>query len=171
MSEPLVSVNIVTWNGSKYLPALLHSLQQQTFHDFSILIIDNGSQDNTFKWLNEYYPQLKIVRNKSNLGFAKAHNQGINWTKSKYVLMVNQDTLLTPNFIEELVEYAEANPKVGALSGKLLYFDANTQNRTNTVDSCGLLVKKNHQAYDLYQGQKELETPHQPFEVFGSEPF
>ena len=78
------SIGLVTWNGEKYIENCLNSVFGQTFKDFSIVIIDNGSTDQTLELLNERFPHLPVVKHKENLGFAKAYNQTIHWSKSEY---------------------------------------------------------------------------------------
>jgi len=76
---PRVSVNIVAWNGMKFIPELLESIFAQTFVDFSVLIVDNGSSDGAEAYVREHFPQVAFLRNARNLGFAPAHNQAIRY--------------------------------------------------------------------------------------------
>ena len=97
-----VSINLITWNGERYVENCLRSVLNQEFKDFSVIIIDNGSNDQTLELINERYPHLKIIKHKENLGFAKAHNQAIHWTKSDYVVCLNQDVVLEKDFLQKL---------------------------------------------------------------------
>src|SRR5207249_3779185 len=100
-----VSINIVSWNGLTHLPTCLESVVHQHFQDFSILIIDNGSVDGTVAWLQENYPHAHLLRNSRNLGFARAHNQGIRLAGSDYILLLNQDVVLTPEWLSRGVAW------------------------------------------------------------------
>ncbi|MEK7452042.1 MAG: glycosyltransferase, partial [Patescibacteria group bacterium] len=87
--SPTVFVHIVAWNSLSFLPDLLDSLFKQTYTDFSVLVIDNGSTDGVGAFLEEKYPNVRCLRNARNLGFSAAHNQGI-----RYVIEhVEQDAL------------------------------------------------------------------------------
>ncbi|HUT22337.1 MAG TPA: glycosyltransferase family 2 protein [Candidatus Bipolaricaulota bacterium] len=161
-----VSINLVTWNGAKYIQACLKSVFEQTFKDFSLLIIDNGSTDDTLELIGEKFPHLKIVRHKENQGFAKAHNQAIHWSKSDYVLVLNQDIILEPDFLENIVALMDKNPRAAAASGKLLRWQNNQ--KTNYIDTLGLKIYKNHRVVDLGSGEVDQGQYDGVKEVFGA---
>jgi len=167
-----VSVHIVTWNSLKFLANALGSLFEQSFRDFSVLIIDNGSRDGTIEWLREYYPQIKIVQNKKNLGFAKGHNQAISFTKSDYVLAMNHDVILREFFLEKLVEFMDAHPESGSVTGKVLKLIGNpaqvdTASFTKTIDSAGLRILKSRRVVDRGEGEIDQGGFSEIEEVFG----
>ncbi len=162
---PKISINLVTWNGEKYIEACLASVFNQTFQDFSIIIIDNGSTDNTLGLINERYPHLQVVRNKSNAGFAKAHNQAMHWTKSEYVLCLNQDVILAPDYARKVIGLMDSHPQVGAVSGKILRMKDDAQ--PDMIDSAGLLARKNLKVEDLGSGEVDQGQYDDTREVFG----
>jgi len=151
-----VAINLVTWQAEKYLPLLFKSISEQTYNNFSVLVIDNASSDNTVSFLKEYYPQVKIIVNKNNIGFARAHNQAIHWTDSIYILCLNQDVILDPNFLKICLNFLDKNDQIAALTGKILNWDSLKQQPTNIIDTTGLKVLKSHQVID--RGQKEIDT-------------
>ncbi len=165
-----VSVNLVTWNGKKYLPFCLDSLAKQTFRDFSLFILDNGSTDGTAEYLKSFrFPaiDLKLAFNEKNIGFAAGHNQVFRSTKSDYVLLLNQDVILEPNFLEAAVNFMDKNLEIGAVTGKLLRWDFCNNKKTDMLDSAGLKIWKNHRLAELGAGEKDGEKWNKPFEVFG----
>lgn len=127
-NELSVAVNLVVFNGVRWLPFCLYSLINQTDSDFSLLIIDNNSADGSLDLINQFLdtePMLKertrIVRNKSNLGFARAHNQALAWSKSDLVLLVNQDVVLSPSYIHDLrAKFVDEN--LASATGKILHY-------------------------------------------------
>ena len=165
LSMSKVSVNLITWNGEKYILDCLKSLFNQTFEDFNLLIIDNGSTDETLALINEKYPHLKIVAHKDNHGFAKAHNQAIHWTRSEYVLVLNQDIILEPKFLEHLTSFMDSHPEAGAATGKLLR--GQEQQKTNYIDSVGLSIYKNHRIVDMGSGELDKGQFDEEEEIFG----
>jgi len=173
MSKTKVAINIVTWNSEKYLPFCLESIFKQTYQDFSILVIDNASTDNTVKFIQNNYPEIKIVKNRKNLGFAKAHNQAIAWTDSDYVLCLNPDVILEENFLEGIVKFMDEYPLIGAVSGKLLSWDFDSQSlltkpkKSDRLDSTGLAILKSHQAIDRAQGEIDSQKFSEIKEIFG----
>ncbi|MFN3301467.1 MAG: glycosyltransferase, partial [Patescibacteria group bacterium] len=103
-----ISIQIVTWNSRKFLSECLNSIFNQTYKDFSILIIDNASNDGTIEFIKENYPTLNILRNSKNLGFATAHNQGLRlFENSPYVLLINPDVILEKDWLEKILSVIE----------------------------------------------------------------
>lgn len=83
-------------------------------------MVDNGSIDQTTKIIEELYPQVNLIQNKKNLGYAKANNQGIEEAKGEYILLLNPDTQVLEDALSLMYEFMEENPKIGALGPKLL---------------------------------------------------
>lgn len=160
-----VSVNLVTWNGARYILDCLQSVFAQTYTDFSVLIIDNNSTDETVAIINEQYPHLQIVQNRENFGFAKAHNQAIHWSKSEYVLVLNQDVILEPGYIENLVAFLDKFPDVGACTGKIYRFESDQ--KTKYIDTVGLQLMKNFRVVDRGAGEVDEGQYDVTEEVFG----
>ena len=164
--ENKLAISLVTYNAERYLPFCLSSLFEQSFNDFSVLVIDNGSSDRTIQHLKENYPQIKIVSHSSNIGFAKAHNQAISWSKAKYICLLNQDVILEKDYLKNLVEFLDYNEKVASVTGKILSWDFKNNKKLTNVDSKGLKVFKNHMVVDIDQGLKDV--PDLENEVFGT---
>lgn len=162
-----LSVSLVTYNAEKYLRDCLLSLSEQSFKDWQILIVDNGSSDNTIRFIKENYPQFKIVEHKNNIGFAQAHNQAIAWTKSEYVMCLNQDIVLDKDYFKETVKFLDSNKKVGSVTGKLYKWDIQNNVKTKTIDSVGLLIHSNYRVTDRGEGQEDTGEYNSNEEVFG----
>lgn len=165
--EKSISINIVTWQAEKYLPWLLKSIYDQTFNDYSILVTDNNSSDSTVSYLKEYYPQVKVIKNKNNIGFAKAHNQAIHWTRSKYILCLNQDVVIDKYFLENCFDYMEKNERLSALTGKIYQWDMLNSQPTKIIDSTGLKIFKNHKVIDRGHGEIDSGQFDKAEEIFG----
>lgn len=133
--------------------------------DFSIIIIDNGSVDKTLEVLSEKFPHLKVVKHKNNLGFAKAHNQALHWTKSELVVVLNQDVVLDKNYLLRAVSFLEAHKAVGAVTGKLLRMQE--AELTNYIDTVGHKIFKNYRVIDLGSGEVDNGQYDGEEEVFG----
>src|ERR1043166_2883305 len=103
MVSPKVAVNIVTFNSADDIAACLESLENQTFSDFQIYVLDNASRDDTLKII-ERFDVAYIAASPINVGFCKAHNELARRFPSEYVLFLNPDTVLTPSFLEKLVQ-------------------------------------------------------------------
>lgn len=160
-----VSINLVTWNGAQYIKDCLAAVFAQTYEDIEILIIDNNSSDETVALINEQYPHLRVVKNRENLGFAKAHNQAIHWSKSEYVLILNQDTILDPDYVKKLVDFMNKNSQCGSAGGKI--YSMREGQKTKYIDTIGLKIFKNYRVIDIAQGQLDEGQFDKNKEVFG----
>lgn len=116
-----VTVIIPNWNGKEYLKTCLPSLTQQSFKDFEIILIDNGSTDGSVKYADRF-SNLKAIKLERNIGFAPAVNIGIESSKSQYLVLLNNDTKVDPHCLEYLVKAAEGHPEVGMVAAKMLNF-------------------------------------------------
>lgn len=98
----MISVIIVNWNGRKWLKKCLDSLADQTNSNFEVIIVDNGSTDNSKEFIKKHYPSVCIIENGENLGFARGNNIGIEKAKGEFILLLNSDTWLDRNFLEKI---------------------------------------------------------------------
>lgn len=173
-----VAINLVTWNGEKQIESCLNSILEQTFQDFLLLIIDNGSVDKTTKIIEEEYlpafkDKIKFVKNKSNLGFAFAHNQAILWTDSDYILVLNQDIILEPGFLEKAVKFLDEHHDAGSVSGKILRWefkeidDLKKSQKSDIIDSLGLRIYKSQRVVDWASGEQDKAQHENITEIFG----
>ena len=118
--KDLVSVTIVTYNSGRFIKRCLESVLEQKYSNLEVVVIDNASTDGTVDLLEQFADQCRIYYNDENLGFAAAQNQAIALSQGEWVLTLNPDVLLLPNFIQALVDAGQVDPKVGSVCGKLL---------------------------------------------------
>lgn len=121
--KPLVSIIIVNWNGGEVLKNCLISLSKLKFPNWELIVVDNGSNDGSEKLISNYFSKFKFIKNKTNLGFAPANNQGYKLAQGKYILLLNNDTKVTTNFLDVLVEKMEKDPTLGVVQPKILIMD------------------------------------------------
>ncbi|MFH1292467.1 MAG: glycosyltransferase family 2 protein [bacterium] len=128
-----VNVVIVNYQAKDQVDTCLSSL----FFDIKncplnihITVVDNGSDDQIEQVLKDKYVNIKFIRHKENMGFAKAQNSGLAETQAKYHLVLNPDTVFSPNHntIQKLYDFMEANPKAGIAGPKIVYPDGTLQN-------------------------------------------
>jgi GT2 family glycosyltransferase len=119
-----VSVVIPNYNGRTVLPVALNSLRSQTFRNFEVVVVDNGSSDGSVEFLEESFPEARIVRLLRNLGFAGGVNEGIRRTNRPFVALLNNDVEVDPKWLEELYAAMAGKPHVGACQPKIIrYFE------------------------------------------------
>ncbi|MDD3608108.1 MAG: glycosyltransferase family 2 protein [Candidatus Moranbacteria bacterium] len=126
--KPLVSMIILAWNGRTVLRKNLESLKRFFGREeYELIVVDNGSTDETPKILEEYKNDLRIIKNTKNLGFAAGNNVGIKTAQGKYILLLNQDVECIGDAIEKMVAFLEDHPQYGAVAPQLLYPDGRVQ--------------------------------------------
>jgi len=121
---PLVQIVVINFNGLNDTVECLESLSNINYKNYQILVVDNGSQYHELAIIKKKFPFLKYKENKKNIGFTGASNQGMRYglsQKADYVLLLNNDTIVTKDFLDILVNYGETHKKVGILSPKILY--------------------------------------------------
>ncbi|MBE3066711.1 MAG: glycosyltransferase family 2 protein [Chloroflexi bacterium] len=123
---PQVSVVIVTWNSGSVLMQCLDRLAQQTFKDFEVVLVDNGSKDKSLLGLEEKYPtlNLRVECLESNRGFAAANNLGARLARGQWLALLNSDAFPEPDWLEKLLQAAESNPEFSFFASRQLQANA-----------------------------------------------
>ncbi len=122
-----VSVCIVNWNCRDWLRALLESLHEPQGVAIEIIVVDNASADGAAKMVERDFPNVVLIRNATNRGFARANNQAVDAARGRYLFFLNNDTVVPPGALRELLDYAEAHPGVGLLGPRLRGADSAIQ--------------------------------------------
>ena len=125
-------VIIPNYNGNRYIRECLESLKQQTFRDFSVCVVDNGSQDGSDELIEKEFPEAELIRLDKNYGFARAVNEGIRRTGSEYVVLLNNDVVVNKNFLENLYKAIDNRKSVFSYQAKMLKLF-----ERNRIDSAG----------------------------------
>jgi N-acetylglucosaminyl-diphospho-decaprenol L-rhamnosyltransferase len=135
-SVPDLSIVIVCWNDKEYLEQCLNSLYQGGLRSiFDVVAVDNGSSDGSQAMLREKFPQVQLIQNDHNAGLGRASNQGIEATQGRYVLLLNNDTLVNGPSFDAMVEFLDTHPEAGAVGGQLLNADGTVQSCYNDFPS------------------------------------
>jgi hypothetical protein len=116
-SNPLISIIVLNWNGANIFPACLDSLARIEYRPVEVLFVDNGSTDDSLR-LAAGFPNIKIIDNKANLGYAAGNNRAMQFigSDSKYVCFLNNDVEVTPAWLNEAIRHLENIPRVGAIA-------------------------------------------------------
>jgi GT2 family glycosyltransferase len=156
-----VAVVIVSWNCAGFLEDCLNSLRGLSRPPREIVVVDNGSRDGSPDVVRQGFPEARLIEAGQNLGFCRANNLGIGETRAPLVLVLNPDTRLRPDFLEELLP-AFDDRQVGIAAGKLLRFDE------QTLDSCGQSLARSRQPLDRGYGEADRGQFESDAEVFGA---
>jgi GT2 family glycosyltransferase len=123
---PRVSIIILNWNSYEVTRDCLLSMRTLNYLNRDITLVDNGSVDGSGERLAGEFPEVRLIKNQENLGFAGGNNVAIRDALSRgadYLLLLNNDTIVQPDFLCELVRAGESDPKIGLLNPKIYYFD------------------------------------------------
>ena len=124
-----LSVIIVSWNTAEITCNCIRSIYEQTYDiSFEIIVVDNASSDNSVQAIKTDFPNVILVENKTNAGFGKANNQGMNLARGKYLLLLNSDTIVLKNALGKVVSFADTNPDAGVIGCRVLNSDRTLQN-------------------------------------------
>jgi GT2 family glycosyltransferase len=159
-TPPAVSVIIVNWNGRRWLESCLSALQTQTYEDFEVIVVDNGSTDDSLPWLRNTWAGVQVLAQELNLGFAAANNLAICMAVGHHVIALNNDTRPDPEWIESLVE-AAADPGVGMVASQIVKWT-----EPDILDSAGIEVDRAGIAWNRGWAQPS-STAAEACEVFG----
>jgi len=150
MHLPAITVIIVNYNGEPYLNDCLRSLSCQTFTDFEVIVVDNGSTDTSLAILSSSFPWVRVIPLERNEGFAKGNNMGIRASSSKYVATLNNDTIVDKDWLTYLYEVAETDEKTGMVASKILLGRDGFE-----IDSVGMLIYPDGMSRQRGRGEKD----------------
>lgn len=174
--DPLVSINIVTFNAKRYIEKCLESIANQTYKTLEVGILDNNSEDNTRELIAEalktFSLKAKTYKLKTNMGFAKGQNILIQKSRGEYILMLNQDAWIDENYVKNALDVFQKNDKIAALQPKIYRYTAEKESVVKSegkpiIDATGLIMLKNRRIIARGQGQKDEGQFDKEESIFG----
>jgi hypothetical protein len=156
MACPFISVIVLNHNGGKFLKGCLTSTLNTDYPNFEVILVDNASIDNSLKIAQLFIQnsKFKIINSQKNLGFSKGNNIGASEAKGKYLLFLNNDTIVEKNWLKELIAVIDNDSSVGAVQPKLLFLQNPNavQSAGNFIDTLGFTIPRTR----LPEEQKKL---------------
>ena len=141
------SIVIPVYNQSHFTRRCIETIRQHTDDiRYEVIIVDDGSSDDTLEFLETLQPPFHGVRNDQNLGFIASVNRGVSMAKGKYLLMLNNDTEVHPRWLREMIDLYESDSSIGIVGAKLLYPDG-------TIQHFGLNISSDLAPYHLFRGK------------------
>ncbi len=129
---PFLSIIIPHYNGAYHLTTCFNALRAQTYPHLEIILVDNGSTDESVPLTRRDFPEVKIIELGQNLGLTGAINRGIEQAQGQIIVALNNDTEVSPGWAQALVDALEAYPEAGIVASKMLLFD-----ERDTIHSAG----------------------------------
>ncbi len=158
-----ISVIIPTCNSAQFIKPCLDSVSRQKVQNIEVILVDNASSDNTVSLVSKQYPEVKIIKNKSNLGASKARNQALAGASGEWVLTLDCDVVLGEGFLPALLKItAESSPEVGILQPKILDI------KNGKIYSAGIRVSFLKRFQDIAKGSPDIDKFNVPGPVFGA---
>ena len=161
------AVIVANWNGKKYLKDCFDSLAKQTYQNFRIIFVDNGSKDDSVGFIEKNYPETEIIRLEENTGFCFGYNTGIKKALEdeniKYIVVLNNDTKLHEKFIEDMVDCSQRHPEAGSIQPKILNFY-----EQNKIDCAGILLSVDGVVMNRGYGEENHGQYEKEEELFGA---
>lgn len=131
MTPPRLSIIVVNWNGKRLISECLESLRSQTYTDFEIIVVDNGSTDGSCDYLAKMFPEIQLIRLPENRGFTGGNNEGFRQSSGTYIVLLNNDATLKEDWLELMVSVMESDPRLGSCASKIII------EGTELLDSAG----------------------------------
>lgn len=127
--QPKVFIVTLNWNGLDDTTTCLKSLRKLNYDNYKVVVVDNGSKDNEADKIAKKFPEVELIRKPVNVGFTGGNNAGIDLAmkeKADFVLLLNNDTIVTEDFLGKMVDFYVSEPTAGAVSPRILYLDRQT---------------------------------------------
>lgn len=157
-----VSIVIVNHNGRGWLEECLDSIRAQTYNFHQTIFVDNDSSDDSIEFVREHYPEVQIIQSEGNPGFAGGSNLGLQYATGEYVLLLNTDTRLEDDFLENLLAAFDEIPALGAVQPKIRMMD-----NPDKIQLCGDFWTDSSCLYLYGYGKDEnLQIYNRPFPIF-----
>ncbi len=154
-----VAIVILNFNGRQYFDECLASLQRLTV-SAEVIVADNGSTDGSLAYLREHHPQLRLLDLQKNWGFAEGYNRTLAEVPHPWVVLLNNDALLEPDWLEKLLTVAAREPRAAFLGGKLLFYPGGRTERV--MQSAGARFTDSGAAFEIGWGQPDTGQFDQP---------
>jgi len=166
--NPLVSINIPTYNEENRIRRALNSVLSQTYENLEVLVFDNASQDKTREIVKNEYPSVRLHAADKNYVFGPGQNRAAKLTSGKYIVGMSADVVIEKNFIEEMVKVMEADPKIGALQAKIKHITKEGEKK-NTIDTTGFQIYRSRRLVNRGHGDEDKGQYETAGEIFSYE--
>lgn len=164
---PTVTISVITYNSAEHIKDCLQSIAAQTYPNIDLVVFDNASTDDSVAIVKAIAPQSKMIIESRNTGFAAAHNRVIEQSSSDYVLVLNDDCALEPDYVEKLVAFMELHTDAGSATGALYRVSSLTERSVrDTIDTLGLCINRCFHVANIGSGTDVIST-RDPFSLFG----
>jgi GT2 family glycosyltransferase len=161
LEEPFASIIIVNYNGINHLKECLSSINNLTYKNFEVILVDNNSHDNSLKFVRENFKNVKIIELNSNYGFSIGNNMGVLEAKGKFFALLNFDTYVDKSWLTELIKVAQSSDEIGIVASKIYKYS-----NKNIVDFAGSRCDKYGKSHHIGFNKKDHKLFNISREIF-----
>lgn len=140
----MISVIVVNWNGKPLLADCLNSLRSQTFPDFEVIIVDNGSTDGSAQYVQAAFPDFRLIRLNENLGFAGGNNAGIREARGEWIALINNDATADPEWLAGLHHAVKEDNRIGLAASRVVLTSGALDSAGDGMTIAGVPYKRGH---------------------------
>lgn len=151
-----LTISLITYNSKRFVRDFAQSLLAQTFTDYEIIVIDNASTDSSLSLVRACLPQAHVVEQTSNIGFSRAHNLSISWSKSPFIALINPDIVMHVDCLEYLMRVLQDYEDAGSVGPKHLTGDSISPMHPDIVDSTGLTLNRSYKVTNRHHGKQSV---------------
>lgn len=166
-----VDINILNTNEMHCLPRCIDAVLHQTHSDIRITVIDNASTDGSPEWVRHHHPSIRVIKNPSNLYYCEGHNVGIRQSDADFILLLNADVFIMPDFLQHALDGLTRDPSLGGVQGKLWKIQSASSEtpppRNRWIDTTGIYMTRSRRNFDRYQEAFDEGQFDEPGDVFG----
>lgn len=143
-----VSILILNWNGRELTQKCLESIKENTdYPDYEVVVVDQGSEDGSVEMIEREFPEVRLIKNRENVGFAAGNNQGMEAAAGDYFFMLNNDTLVTKGWLTDAVEMIESSTDVASVGSTLVSTEGDLQAggsdaEVDTICGAAMMMKR-----------------------------
>jgi len=149
LNHPLVSIIIVNFNGKTHLEKCLNSLKKVNYSNFETILVDNNSTDGSVEFVTKNYSDVIIIKLNQNKGYAEPNNIGARLAKGDYLLFLNNDTIITPEFISEMIKVSEKDETIAMCQSLLLKPDGSVDSSGDFIDEIGVVYNSKTKSNEI----------------------
>ena len=162
-----VSGIVIGYQSRELLDTCLGALGRQSLSVDDVIFIDNCSGDGSVRFVREQYPDVRVIEHDSNLGYARAANEGIDASTGEYVLILNPDVILQEGYVAAAIKSLAADPSAAGVTGISYKYNFEGDQATDIIDSAGLIMMRNRRVIDRGAGKRDEGQYAVRTEVFG----
>lgn len=173
MNRPLTTINLVVYNGEKYIRQCLDSIRNQTYKNIEVNIWDNASTDNTREIIKSQFPDIHLIKSSKNLGTWVGQEEALKHSRGEYIVAVSVDIILDQHFVEKIIEVFQSDKMIGAIQAKVYKYEFEEAGKPvlqrSIIDTCGFKIFRSRRVINIGHGEHDTGQFGEVKEIFAAE--